>query len=63
MKDEEPALEDLTPARHDADKRPHEDEEQMPPSSTKTPVEQNDGSSFSTNKYVFIISLILCKII
>nr|AAW30422.1 ATBF [Oikopleura dioica] len=49
MKDEEPALEDLTPAHHNADKRAHEDEEQMPPSSTEVP-EQNNGTSFQTNK-------------
>ena len=53
MKDEEPALEDLTPAHHNADKRVHEDEEQMPPSSTEVP-EQNNGTSFQTNKFVFI---------
>ena len=57
MKDEEPALEDLTPAHHDADKRPHEDEDQMPPSSTKTPTTQSNESSYSTNKYVLIQTL------
>jgi hypothetical protein len=57
MKDEEPALEDLTPAHHNADKRPHEDEDQMPPSSTKTPTEQKNESSYSTNKYVSIQTL------
>ena len=59
MKDEERALDDLTPAHHNADKRPHEDEDgQMPPSSTETPADQNNGGSYSTNKYVLIIRIL-----